>query len=281
LNRTDERTEVVTGGQAVSSAVTSFFRIARGRMDICTTTVDLDRAWPRAVEGAYLDIKSRGGRLRLLTRIDSRNSKQCKEMAKIVELRHLEGIRGSFGVSDTEYMAGTGERELLEQLIYSNSPAFVKHHQAMFEMMWENGVPAEHRIQEIELGLPQSETRIIRNAAEAARLARRLIESSEREVLIVLASPGVVSRNAGDFRFLVESSKEKGFKVRVLAPVGAEAAVKELEGVEWRPIAGINAGIAIYDGSGVLLSQYYETGPDGDPRLSRTSSPRTSRSSAR
>ena len=230
--------------------------------------------------GRVFRIKSRGGRLRLVTRIDSRNAKQCKEIAKTVELRHLDGIRGSFGVSDTEYMTDTGEHELMEQLVYSNSPAFVKHHQAMFEMMWENGIPAEQKIQEIELGLPASETRIIRNATEAAELARDLVESSKREVLIVLASPSVVERNAEDFRFLVKMSKERGFKIRVLAPVGDEAATKELEGIEWRPIAGINAGIAIYDGSGALLSQYSKTGPDGQVRSSRTSSPRTGSSSA-
>jgi len=249
-------------------AVASFFRNAKTGMDICTLSVDLGRAgWPSAVADAYLDIKSGGGQPRLLTRIDSHNSRQCKEIAKTVELRHLEGIRGNFGVSDTEYMAGTGEPELLDQLIYSNSSAFVKHHQAVFEMMWENGVPAEQKIQEIELGFPPSETRIIRSAAEAAELARGLIESSKREVLIVLASPAVVARNAGDFRFLVERSKERGFKIRILAPIGGEAAAEELEGVEWRPIAGINAGIAIYDGMGALLSQYSKTGPDGDGQV--------------
>jgi signal transduction histidine kinase len=233
-------------------------------MDICTTSVDLDSAgWSRALADAYLDIKNRGGRLRLLTRIDSRNAKQCKEIAKAVELRHLDDMRGSFGVSEAEYITGTGEPELLEQLIYSNSRAFVKQHQAMFEMMWENGVPAEQKIQELELGLPPSETRIIRNAAEAADLARSLIESSKQEILIVLASPEVVPRNSGDFRFLVEKSKERGFKIRILAPSGFDGAAKELEGVQWRPISGINAGIAIYDGGGVLLSQYSKAEPDG------------------
>jgi two-component system, OmpR family, sensor histidine kinase VicK len=268
LNRIDDHTEIVKGREAVSSAVTSFFRNAKTGMDICTTSVDLSRVgWTSAVADAYLNVKSRGGRLRLLTRIDSHNSRQCEKIAKTVELRHLEGIRGNFGVSDTEYMAGTGEPALLEQLIYSDSPAFVNHHQAVFEMMWENGVPAEQRIQEIELGLPPSETRIIRNAAEAARLARGLIESSKREVLIVLASPAVLARNAGDFRFLVEMSRERGFKIRILAPIGGEAATKEFEGIEWRPIAGINAGIAIYDGIGMLLSQYSNTGPDGDGQV--------------
>jgi signal transduction histidine kinase len=268
LNRTVDHTEVVKGREAVSSVVASFFRNAKTGMDICATSVDLNRlGWPSPVADAYLEIKSRGGRFRLLTRIDSHNSKQCKEIAKTVELRHLEGIRGNFGVSDTEYMAGTGEPELSGQLIYSNSPAFVNHHQAVFDMMWENGVPAEQKIQEIELGLPPSETKIIRNAGEAAALARDLIESSKREVLIVLASPAVVARNAGDFRFLVESSKERGFKIRVLAPIGFEAVAKDFAGIEWRSIAGINAGIAIYDGSGVLLSQYSKTRPDGDAQV--------------
>ena len=109
--------------------------------------------------------------------------------------------------------------------------------------------------------MEHTETRVIRDASEAAEIAKRLIEGSTHEVLIVLASPGVVSRNFSDFRFLVRKSKERGFKIRILAPFGADAGVKELEGVQWRQLAGINAGIAIYDGTGALLTQYSKPEP--------------------
>jgi signal transduction histidine kinase len=260
----DEHTEVVQGREAVSRAIVSFFKNAKTRMDISTTDVRPDQAeWSKALADAYLEIGNRGGRLRMVTTIGSHNSRQCKEIAKAVELRHLGGIRGSFGVSDGEYMTSTAEPEPLSQLIYSNSRAFVKHHQAMFEMMWENGVPAEQKIEEIEMGVPPSETKVVREASEAAGLARGLIESSVSEVLIVLASPEVVSRNSADFRFLVKKSKERGFKIRMLAPIGELAAIKQLEGIEWRPIAGINAGIAIYDANAALLTQYSKTESDG------------------
>ncbi len=155
MNQSAERT-VVQGRDAVSSAVTSFFRNAQTRMDICTTNVNQGEGrWSAAVAEAYLGIKGRGGRLRMVTTtIHPRNSKRCKETAKMVELRHLDGIRGSFGVSDNEYMTNTGGFEVTSQLIYSNSPAFVKHHQAMFEMMWENGVPADQKIEEWKWACP-------------------------------------------------------------------------------------------------------------------------------
>lgn len=257
MSRTVEHTEVVQGQGDISNSITSFFRNAKLSMDICTTDVNPDQTgWSRALGDAYLDIKGRGGRLRMVTTIDSSNSKLCRDIAKTVELRHLDGIRGSFGVSESEYVTSIGEAEPLGQLVYSNSHQFVNHHQTMFEMMWENGVPAEQRIEEIEMGLPASETKIVRDVSQAAEIAKRLIESSTREVLIVLASPAVVSRNAGDFEFLVKQSEERGFKIRILAPAGGEAVAKGHLDVQWRPISGINAGIAIYDGSAALLTQY-------------------------
>jgi len=249
---------------AISGAIASFFTNATNRMDICTTEVDPDKVgWSKAMQDAYLAIKSRGGRLRMVTVIDKRSLGTCKEIAKVVELRHLDGIRGGFGVSDSEYVSLTEGHELFGQLVHSRSLEFVRHHQAVFEMMWENAVPSEQRIWEVETGIPSSETKIIHGAARAAELARNLIESSKKEVLIVLASPAVVSRNSADFQFLIKKSKERGFKIRILTPAGGEGEANELEGVQWRPISGINAGIAIYDNSGALLTQYSQAESQG------------------
>ncbi len=117
------------------------------------------------------------------------------------------------------------------------------------------------------MGMSTSETRIIRETSEAAELAKDLIGTCTHEVLIVLASPVVVSRNSTDFEFLINKSKEKGFKIRILAPAGTDSPTKEIEGVQWRPIEGINAGIAIYDGSGALLTQYSKAEPESTAQV--------------
>jgi hypothetical protein len=46
-----------------------------------------------------------GIKLRFVTEITEGNISQCKEVVTIGEIRHLEGVKGNFAVSDTEYIA--------------------------------------------------------------------------------------------------------------------------------------------------------------------------------
>ena len=65
---------------------------------------------PLAIQSLYealIDAKSRGIKLRFITEIAKDNICYCKDIMKIAELKHLEGVRGNFAVSDTEYIATT------------------------------------------------------------------------------------------------------------------------------------------------------------------------------
>jgi two-component system, OmpR family, sensor histidine kinase VicK len=46
----------------------------------------------------YLDAKKRGVKIRYITEFTKDNIQVCKEIAKVAELRHLEGIKANFGV---------------------------------------------------------------------------------------------------------------------------------------------------------------------------------------
>ena len=60
----------------------------------------------QAINKAFIDAKSRGVQLRYLTEITKDNISFCKELSSLVdELRHLEGIKGNFMVSESEYLA--------------------------------------------------------------------------------------------------------------------------------------------------------------------------------
>ena len=57
------------------------------------------------IKKAFFDAKSRGVKIRYLTEI-TENISYCKELMKIVdELRHLDGIKGNFMISESEYLA--------------------------------------------------------------------------------------------------------------------------------------------------------------------------------
>src|ERR671932_262194 len=58
------------------------------------------------IKKAFIDAKSRGVQLRYLTEITKDNISFCKELISVVdELRHLDGIKGNFMVSESEYLA--------------------------------------------------------------------------------------------------------------------------------------------------------------------------------
>jgi hypothetical protein len=57
------------------------------------------------IKKAMLEAKARDTRLRFITEITKENISYTKEFMESVELRHLDGVRGNFGVSDVEYIA--------------------------------------------------------------------------------------------------------------------------------------------------------------------------------
>ncbi len=105
----------------------------------------------------------RGLKLRLITEINESNLKYCKELAKISELRHLEGIRSNFSVSESEYIGSASLQDAtpVTQIIYSNLKAIVDQQQYMFEALWSKAVPSLQPIKQIEQSLPVEKTEVI------------------------------------------------------------------------------------------------------------------------
>jgi hypothetical protein len=52
------------------------------------------------IRSSFLQMKERGIRLRLITEMTKENLVDCKEIMKFLELRHLDGAIGNFGIGD-------------------------------------------------------------------------------------------------------------------------------------------------------------------------------------
>ena len=58
------------------------------------------------IRTAFLDAKRRNVDIRYLTEITKDNISYCKQLLSIInDLRHLEGIKGNFMISESEYLA--------------------------------------------------------------------------------------------------------------------------------------------------------------------------------
>ena len=104
------------------------------------TTLDIcvDHAWP-FISGSDIFKRTlidmnRKAKLRIITEITKDNIYSCKELLNLGELRHLDGIKGNFAVSEKEYIAyGTMQHSsLLQQVIHSNVKEIVEQQRYEF-----------------------------------------------------------------------------------------------------------------------------------------------------
>jgi two-component system, OmpR family, sensor histidine kinase VicK len=137
----------------------------------------------------YVDVKRRGGRIRLITEITKDNIHYCKGLMKIVdELRHLDGLIGGIAVSESEYMATTQlqKGKLLTQVFYSNAGEVVKQGQYIFNTFWDKAIPAKQRIREINEGLKREFIETIQDPVESRNLLPRVLSYATEEILIMI-----------------------------------------------------------------------------------------------
>ena len=201
-NAISERTEVLHGEQNVVDTVLHFTSKAKSRIDAC---VDYTRP-SLAVEveqlrKAFLDAKRRGVRLRYVTEITDGNVGYCKELMKMVdELRHIDGIKGNFYISETEYIAPATFHEKgkpASWIIYSNVKEIIEHQrQFVFDSFWSRAVPAEQKIKEIEEGITHYETKVFENKEQIINHIKSVLDkANERSVVSSFGGMQLVYNN--------------------------------------------------------------------------------------
>jgi hypothetical protein len=133
-----EKTEVLNGFEKTTEAIMKFLNNSEVSMNICA-----DHTWPSVAIGVEVfkkglyDLKARNVQSRYITDITKGNIEYCKELMQISELRHLDGIKGNFALSEKAYTASATlqEASLLQQVIYSNVRAILDQQRYVFETL--------------------------------------------------------------------------------------------------------------------------------------------------
>jgi signal transduction histidine kinase len=225
---TSEKTEVIYGSDKTTKAILEFLKSAEFSMNICA-----DHTWPSVAMGVELykkglsEFKPRKVRFRAITDITRDNVKHCKELIQIAELRHLDGIKGNFGISEKAYTASATLREaaLLQQVIYSNVKAILEQQHYVFETLWNKAISAEEKIREIEQGLEPDIIEVIRNPAKTAKLYLDLIRNAAREILLIFPTTNAITRqnSIGALQLLKDAAEQNKVNVRLLMPSKGES----------------------------------------------------------
>lgn len=240
--RGTEKTEVYYNPFRVVSTVIDFVDNASGRIEGC-----VDQTRPlllndiEALRMAFNEARKRGVKIRFVTEINDDNITHCKELIKssVSELRHLDGVKGNFYVSENEYVSPAAiheEGKPASNVVYSNVKEVVEQAQYLFETLWSRSLPADQRIKEIEEGVTRFETakiEIIRDPDEAIKLSRDLIKSAKHEVLRIYPSFNGFRRQIRiGALHLFREVLEHGISVRILVPADKQQIDGTIGGLE-------------------------------------------------
>ena len=226
-NTDSERTtKLIYGIDNVINTEVQFFSNARKRIDTSMNYTRPELAIVlEPIRKAFLDAKSRYVRLRYITEITKDNISYCKELMTIVdELRHLEGIKGNFMLSETEYLSPVvlfEKGKVASQIIHSNLKEIVEQQQYFFDTIWNKAIPAKDRIYELELGFESRFIETVRDPVQIQTIGFNHIQSATEEILIIFSTANAFYRQlivAGGMRLCEEAASERNVKIRILTP---------------------------------------------------------------
>ena len=218
-----EKTEVLYGFDNTTEAIMKFLNSAEVSMNICA-----DYTWPSVAMGVEIfkkglyELKTRNVQSRFVTDITKDNIEYCKELMQISELRHLDGIKGNFALSEKGYTASAilQEASLLQQVIYSNVRALLDQQQYVFETLWNKATPADQKIRGIEEGIDLGRTDIIQTPRIILNLFTNMIKSAKFEILLMLPTINAFLREnrIGVIELLKKSATENNVNVKIITP---------------------------------------------------------------
>jgi two-component system sensor histidine kinase VicK len=141
-----------------------------------------------------------------------------------MQIRHVKNLSlMNFAVSDKMLNATIEKMEggkMVQNLLTSNDPNYVKHFYSIFEDLWNDGLDAADRITDIEEGIDFADVEVIQNPKTAITRAWRLIKYAREEVVILYSSTKAFERQIqmGALQLLNEATTKRNVKVRILLP---------------------------------------------------------------
>ena len=141
---------------------------------------------------------------------------------KISELRHLDEVKGNFGIADGRLYYSASAKGTIPSsppplLISSTVRAFVEQQQYFFDMLWRKAIPAKQRIKEIEEGVKREFIETIQDPEEIRISIFKIINSAIEEIEIVISTANTFKRYEREriIKLLIRKANE-GIKVRIL-----------------------------------------------------------------
>jgi two-component system, OmpR family, sensor histidine kinase VicK len=221
-----DRTEIITGADNIHRLTLASASHIRESLDTSIDSIAPESIVAESMWNYMKELVStkKGVRFRYIAEITKDNLPYCKQMAKIFELRHLDGIKGNLSIIDgREYRASPSVRPGAppDVLIRSTAKVFVEQQQFVFETLWNKAIPARQRFKELEKGVKTEFVETVRDAKEIQQLSFNLIKNAEEEIEILFSMTNASRLQAKTeaLKLLQEAALSRHVKIRILVPI--------------------------------------------------------------
>ncbi len=227
------------------------------------------------VEGLDLvkqKVEEKGIRCRLITQVNLENLDFLNPLT-FLEIRHLEGLRGNFGIYDERgYMAHILHKENDESLqtYISTSKTLAEEQMQLFEELWRMAIPFTTRKKELEFEDKKDTQRTMTGFENIQKEIEALTLTCKRDMIIFSSNKILcLLLNKFNFHTLLPSILQRGISVNILAVNVDEYLIKQIASINdslpsIKPIqigfadkiGDINEMIMIFDDKHLLRINY-------------------------
>lgn len=178
------------------------------------------------IKKMYLACMKNGVKVRIITEITRENLSYCKEaLPYFSEMRHIDMITSNTVVSDCCYFQSHEifyKKCMPHQCLFSNIKPFVKQQQLLFDVLWENAVPAFKRIMELEKSMGTDYAETIQDPNKIMELFTSLIKSSTKEIMLLVPSSRICKLMLEETQLLnqlYDAANGNDTHIKILTPV--------------------------------------------------------------
>ena len=228
-----------------------FFSNSKFKIDTCMDHTRLSLAFGiESIRKSFLDAKNRDVKLRYITEITTENISFCKELMKIAEIRHLDGIKSNFMVSEGEYLAPAASQVIYgcvaSQIIYSNEKEIVELQQYVFDTLWNKAIPAKIKISGNQNKQTFGITEVLYGVGRGLQFMKNV--KKRMDICFDNKSPSIVVEIEA-YRNAYKDIRNRGGKIRAFTEITNDNVhyCKELMKLvdELRHLEGMKGGIAV------------------------------------
>lgn len=225
---------IITGKKKIHSKMLNMIEEAKTEVIVLTTALGLIQEDIAGIfDAAVVPSQERNVQMQLITDISMENLKVVERLdSNIVEeklnfkVRHV-GMNSKFFprflIKDEEeailYAPFGNEASVLnleDEGLWINDKMFISVLKAFFVQMWQSGVDAPRRIDELKSGIPIGETLVLKGIEEAWAKVTKTLESTKRDIVVITSSQSI-NRLAEDSSLL--KYFKKGLNVRLMASI--------------------------------------------------------------